>query len=235
MNKCEYEKRIAELERENRILKQKLYRNEINRSLLEEMLETHSNTLKVRNEELEISRELIKQSEARYRELAHRDPLTRLPNRAFFLECLVQGIERAKQSNTCVALLFIDLDQFKPINDNFGHDVGDIVLGQTAQRLQACIQSNGTVARIGGDEFAVLIEDLHNPTIAKRIGDKIITLLSKPFLIAGKSCQIGTSIGISLYPYDSDNPDGLLRKADMAMYSVKKTCCNNYRFYRDTI
>lgn len=201
MDVHEYEKRIAALERENRILRQKLYRNEINRAMLEEMLETHSRALKVRNEELEVSRELIEKSEAMYRDLAHRDALTRLPNRVFFLECLVQGLARAKCSNTCIALLFLDLDQFKPVNDNLGHDAGDIVLSQTAERLLSCVRNKGTVARIGGDEFAILLEDLHDHTTAKRIGDKIISTLSKPFLVAGEACQIGTSIGISLYPF----------------------------------
>lgn len=231
----EYEKHITELERENRILKQKLARNVANRVMLEEILETHSNTLKARNAELEESRELIRKSESRYRDLAHRDALTRLPNRAFFLECLVQGLAHAKYSQTCVALFFIDLDQFKPINDNFGHDAGDKVLSQTAERLLACVRSKDTVARIGGDEFAILLEDFHDRVIANRIGDKIKNMISKPFFISGKSCKIGASIGISLYPHDDDNPEKLLQKADMAMYSVKKSSCNNYRFYRDII
>jgi diguanylate cyclase (GGDEF)-like protein len=233
MDELEYKKHISELERENRILKQKLKRNEANRAMLEEMLETHSNTLNARNAELEKSRELIKKSEERYKELALRDALTRLPNRTFFFECLVQSITRAKCSNSCIALLFIDLDRFKPINDNFGHEAGDMVLGQIAERLLACVRNRATVARIGGDEFAILIEDFPGHQNVARIGDRIINMLSKPFSISGNVCQIGVSIGISVYPHDDEDPDGLLQKADLAMYSVKKSCCNNYRFYRD--
>lgn len=229
----EYPKKIAELERENRILRQKLSRSEANRAMLEEMIDTHLNTLKARNAELEESRELIRKSEAKYRELAHRDSLTRLPNRAFFLECLVQSLARAKCSNTCVALFFIDLDRFKPVNDNYGHEAGDILLGKIAKRLKACVKNKGIVARIGGDEFAVLLENLDGRTETIRIGDKIIKNFSKPFLVSGHSCQIGVSIGISLFPNDDDDPERLLQKADYAMYSIKKSCCNNYRFYCD--
>ncbi|KNY26235.1 diguanylate cyclase domain-containing protein [Pseudobacteroides cellulosolvens] len=233
MNISEYKRRLAQLERENRILKQKLTRSEINRAMLEEMIETHLNTLKTRNTELEQSRELIRQSEARYRELAHRDTLTRLPNRAFFLEYLVQGLSRARCTNTCAALFFIDLDRFKPVNDNYGHEVGDMLLGQIAQRLQTCVQNNGIVARIGGDEFAILIENLNIRDNAICTANRILNMFSKPFFISGYTCQIGVSIGISLYPTDDSDPEKLLQKADYAMYNVKKTSCNNYRFYCD--
>ncbi|HEX9062401.1 MAG TPA: GGDEF domain-containing protein, partial [Clostridia bacterium] len=157
MDELGYEKRIAELERENRILKQKLLRSEANRAILEEMLETHYNTLKVRNAELEASREVIRESEARYKELAHRDVLTGLSNRAFFLEYLAQGISRARSSQNCVALLYMDLDRFKPINDNLGHEAGDMILSKVASRLLECVRNKDIVARIGGDEFAILL------------------------------------------------------------------------------
>ena len=235
MDEMAYEKRIAELERENRILKQKLLRSEANRAMLEEMLETHYNTLKVRNAELEASRELIRESEARYKELAHRDVLTGLSNRAFFLEYLVQGVGRAKSLQTCVALLYMDLDRFKPINDTLGHEAGDMILGKVAGRLLECVRNKDIVARIGGDEFAILLEDFQGHSNVKSLGERIISKLSEPFYISGKSYQIGVSIGISLYPYDDEDPDGLLQKADQAMYSVKKSCCNNYRFYKDII
>lgn len=233
MDELEYKKCIAELERENRILKRKLLRNEANRAILEEMLETHSNTLIARNAELEESRELIRKSEAKYRDLALRDALTRLPNRAFFWECLLHGIEQARCSKTCVALLFIDLDRFKPINDCFGHEAGDTVLSQIANRLLACVQNKGTVARIGGDEFVILLKDFLDHTNVSQIADRIINMLSKPFIISGKSCRVGVSIGISLYPYDDEDPDGLLQKADQAMYSAKRSSRNNYQFYQD--
>ena len=178
MDVLEYNKRIAELEKENRILKKKLARNEVNRAMLEEMLETHSNTLKARMIELEESRELIRISEARYRQLAHRDELTGLPNRTFFLEFMVQGLSRAKSSRSCTAVFFIDLDRFKPINDNFGHDAGDIALTQIAGRLRACVENKGMVARIGGDEIAILLEDITVCDASRNMADKIINMMS---------------------------------------------------------
>lgn len=228
----EHEKYITELERENRILKKKLERSEENRASIEELLETHTNALKVRNAELEESRELIKKSEERYRELAHYDNLTGLPNRAFFHEKLVESLNDAKLSKTCVALLFIDLDFFKPINDSLGHKAGDLVLCETAHRLLSCVRTNDTVSRLGGDEFAVILTDAKCSTI-ENITQRITEVISKPFCIEGEHCRLGISIGISLYPDDDTDHEKLLQKADFAMYTAKKRRNNRYIFYRD--
>ncbi len=225
-------KQISELERENRILKQKNNRSEQNRRELEEMLETHSNALKVRNTELEESRELLRQSEARYRELALHDTLTGLPNRTFFNANLGHILTRAKNNRKYVALLFMDLDLFKSVNDDLGHKAGDIVLIQAAKRLSTCIRMNDIVARLGGDEFAILLTDIENYSDAEFVANRVISSIAQPFFFESQSCSLGVSIGISLYPVDTEDNDKLLQFADKAMYSVKKDGKNNYRFYK---
>jgi diguanylate cyclase (GGDEF)-like protein len=228
-------KRIEELERENRILKQKLARAEDNRLMLEEALETHSNALKVRNAELEESRELIQQSEARYLELAHHDSLTGLPNRVFFYEYLERAFAHAKFSRKRIALLYLDLDNFKPVNDSFGHDAGDAVLRQTAERLMVCVRSRDMVMRIGGDEFAILLPDQSGLAPVKRVAQRVVNMLSKPYDVKGTLYEVGVSIGISIYPDDDEDPEKLLQKADLAMYNAKKGTQSEYWFFRDIV
>lgn len=236
MDSSDYIRRIAELERENRILKQKINRSIENRIVLEEALETHSNALKIRNAELEQSRERLKESEARYRYLAHYDSLTNIPNRAYFHTELQHAISRSEESDTWIALLFIDLDQFKNINDNFGHEVGDALLKQTANRLltclqMACPQMSGMVARLGGDEFAVLLEDINDFDLVESQCKTILEALSQPFCILDHTCTIGASIGVSICPLDDTNADKLIKKSDSAMYLVKKSGANGYHFF----
>jgi diguanylate cyclase (GGDEF)-like protein len=233
METSDYLRRIAQLERENSILQQKLKRSIEDRTLLEEILETHSNALKNRNAELEESREMLKKSEARYRFLANHDSLTELPNRILFDEKLSQAIVCARETNTWIALLFIDLDRFKDINDTYGHEVGDILLNQSANRLLSCIRMLGMLARLGGDEFAILLEKSKDFCSIEKLCRQIIKTMSTPFVIMDHSCFVGVSIGISLYPLDDTKADGLLQKADAAMYIVKKSGANNFRFYRD--
>jgi diguanylate cyclase (GGDEF)-like protein len=232
METSDYLRRIEELESENSILKQKLNRSIENRILLEEILETHSNALKVRNTELEQSRELLKESESRYRFLANHDSLTELPNRSYFNQEFKEALFHAHEANTGVALLYIDLDRFKQINDTYGHEVGDILLCQVAKRLNSCVKMQGMIARLGGDEFAILLEDFQGNTAIDELCRRIIEILSNPFLIFGHTCSIGVSIGISLYPSDDLDADHLLQKADSAMYAVKKTGANNFRYYQ---
>jgi diguanylate cyclase (GGDEF)-like protein len=233
MNEAEYEKQIAALEREVRILKQKLVRCNSNRQILEESLETQSNALKVRNLELEESWKLIRNSEAKFRDLAHHDILTGLSNRAYFEECLNRMTAEGINDGAVFALLFIDLDRFKYINDSFGHKAGDDVLTQTADRILACISDKDIGARLGGDEFAVILTDLQDVQAAEHIGAAILEVMSKPYSVGPDSYRLGVSIGISLYPYDDTDPDKLLQKADSAMYSVKRSGISNYQLYRD--
>lgn len=233
MDISEYKGRIAELERENRILKQKLARAEDNRSMLEEALETHSNALKVRNAELEESRELIRKSEARYRNLAHHDILTGLPNRVFLYEQLEKVLTAGRLTLTGGALMYTDLDDFKPINDSFGHEAGDIVLKETARRLLSCVRKEDIVSRIGGDEFAILIPGISEGSALSLVAERIISVIQRSIVLKGRYYQIGISIGISVYPGDDDDPELLVQKADLAMYSVKKSDTSGYCFYRE--
>jgi diguanylate cyclase (GGDEF)-like protein len=233
MDQLECEARIAALEKENRILKQKLLRSEANRAMIEEALETHSCALKVRNAELEESRELIRQSEAKYRVLALYDTLTGLPNRVMFQDRLARAIAHSKKSHTYTAILFIDLDRFKPVNDNWGHEVGDIVLREVARRIQCCVWVKDAVARIGGDEFATLLTNLRELQDAGKMAELILGMIAKPIPFGEHFCTVGASIGISYYPLDGHEENLLLQNADAAMYSVKKSGRNGYRLYRD--
>lgn len=235
MDTSEYERRIAELERENRILKQKLARAEDNRSMLEEALETHSNTLKVRNSELEESRELIRKSEARYRNLAHHDILTGLTNRIFLFEQMERVLSANKRTLTGGALMYADLDDFKPINDSFGHEAGDIVLKETANRLLSCVRKEDIVARIGGDEFAILIPGISDYSVLALIAERVIRAVQRSVVLEGRYYQTGISIGVSVYPADGNDPEKLLQNADLAMYSVKKSKSGGYCFYRENV
>lgn len=233
MDTSDYERQIAKLEQKNRILKQKLSRNEEKMVMLEELLETHSNALKVRNAELEESHKLIRISEIKYRELAHHDTLTGLPNRASFHEKLTWLLDHGRDSETYIALLFIDLDRFKLINDNLGHKAGDTALKLTAKRLLSCVRGNDAVFRLGGDEFAMIVLDNASFDLAEMLAKRINEVISKPLVIEGQTFNMGVSIGISMYPYDDTDHDKLLQKADYAMYYAKKAQNPHYAFYRD--
>lgn len=227
--------RVAALERENRILRKKLERSEANRILLEEANASHMAVLKVRNAEIEASRELIRQSEARYRNLALYDSLTSLPSRVLFKEHLSRAIAHAEKDQRLIALLFIDLDWFKAVNDQGGHEAGDIVLSETGQRLLSCVRDAGIVARIGGDEFVVLLENVAERQAAVRMAERILAVMGEPFKVKGQSIVVGASIGISIYPFHGENIDTLLKNADSAMYGVKRRGRNGWGYYNNRV
>ncbi len=172
-----------------------------------------------------------KQTEERLRSEAQRDLLTGLPNRRLLEDRLDHAIHRAVRGNTGVAMLFLDLDRFKAVNDTFGHSVGDALLSAVAQRLQQCVRESDTIARIGGDEFTVLLEDIQDDADVKIVAEKIIHTVSQPFVVGATELTTSTSIGISMYPESGEVPDTLLENADAAMYQAKSNGRNNYCFF----
>ena len=162
---------------------------------------------------------------------ANFDHLTTLPNRKLFLDRLDQQIKNTERSSYIAALFFIDLDNFKDINDNFGHDAGDNMLRQVAMRLTACVHQNDTVARFGGDEFTVILTEFEKVSHVEKMADKIINELAKPFDVFGHIVNISGSIGISLIPKDATNPEDLITNADKAMYVAKSKGRNQYSLF----
>jgi diguanylate cyclase (GGDEF)-like protein/PAS domain S-box-containing protein len=186
--------------------------------------------LKQMTAELVRSNAELKLSADRLNHLATHDSLTGLPNRQLFQNRLRQTLERASQNQEFVALLFLDLDGFKLINDSQGHDVGDMLLKVVAQRLIGCLRGSDTVCRLGGDEFTVILPAIPSLQDAARVAEKILSTLSKSFSISKRTIVITTSIGISLYPSDGSDPDTLLKEADSAMYRAKEQGKNQYQF-----
>lgn len=164
--------------------------------------------------------------------LAHHDPLTGLPNRLLFMDRLKHGIAKAQRHEQMVALMFLDLDDFKVLNDAYGHEFGDQVLAAVAARLAGSVRKSDTVSRLGGDEFTLLMEDVEDLQSVRTLAQKVIELVSQPMEIEGRQVQVGASIGISLHPSDADTADALLRLADLAMYRAKEAGRNCFRFYR---
>jgi diguanylate cyclase (GGDEF)-like protein/PAS domain S-box-containing protein len=164
--------------------------------------------------------------------LAQHDSLTGVPNRVLFNDRLTQAIALADRQAKQLAVMFIDLDHFKKINDSLGHDVGDKLLKSVADRLTACVRRSDTVSRLGGDEFVVLLAQIERPEDAAYSAQKILRALSAPHNIDGKDLDINVSIGISTYPADGQDAEGLLNRADNAMYEAKEQGRNNYQFFR---
>lgn len=161
---------------------------------------------------------------------AHYDALTKLPNRTLFFDRLAKTLAISKRKKHAFALLFIDLDYFKSINDKYGHDIGDQLLVEVSRKLQSCIREADTVARISGDEFVILLTEIASNDEPGIMAKRIIDILSKPIQVKGHTCHIGASIGISLYPEHSSDMDELLVLADKAMYEVKHFGKNNCRY-----
>lgn len=174
---------------------------------------------------------LHKANEERLRFLATHDPLTGLPNRAEFERVCREAIARARRSRRRVALLYIDLDNFKPVNDTYGHAIGDEVLKTVGARMKQVVRETDTVARIGGDEFSVLLADLENISSSYTVASKLLDVLSQPVVTRRGSHPVGASIGVSTYPEDANDPQTLLRLADAAMYRVKEGGRNGVSYY----
>lgn len=163
--------------------------------------------------------------------LAHHDWLTGLSNRALLHERLTQAVNLARRHRRQAALLFVDLDDFKQINDSFGHAVGDEVLQAVAGHLQTCVRTTDTVSRQGGDEFVILLTEIARPEDAAQVAEKLLTVFAEPLLVDGHALRVSMSIGISVYPDDADNVVAILKHGDTAMYHAKATGRNSYNFF----
>lgn len=190
------------------------------------MIGTHTDI----SEEKETHLKLLKQAEM-IQHQAHHDALTGLPNRILFTDRLEQGIEKAKRHKEGLALFFIDLDKFKHINDSLGHGVGDKVLKLISKRLRNIIREEDTLARLSGDEFTLIMEELHHPEDASLLAEKILKTLAQALVFDEHKLYVSGSIGISFYPQDAADAQSLLKYADTAMYKAKEEGRNNFQFY----
>jgi diguanylate cyclase (GGDEF)-like protein/PAS domain S-box-containing protein len=172
-----------------------------------------------------------KEAEEHIRRMAHLDPLTSLPNRTLLMDRLQQALSISQRNQTRTGVLFLDLDRFKEINDRLGHHVGDQLLQEVAARLRAAIREADTVSRLGGDEFIVVLPELHEAADAAGVARKILNAISAEYVIAGQRLFITPSLGISVFPDHAEEAGTLLRLADKAMYEAKQSGRNTYRFY----
>ncbi len=172
-----------------------------------------------------------KDIEEHMRHMAQYDGLTHLPNRALFSDRLQQALAAAKRDRSRLAMMFLDLDKFKPINDTYGHAVGDLLLKEAAQRIQDCLRASDTAARIGGDEFVVLLPAVETEQDAGMVGEKIRNALVQPFELAGHTLHISSSIGVAVYPEHGADEKLLVKSADIAMYHAKKNGRDNVKLY----
>jgi diguanylate cyclase (GGDEF)-like protein len=197
----------------------------------QQALERSVRELEETNRQLE--KEIVEreQSEARVRHLAHHDTLTGLGNRALFRERLIRGLGAVDTHGGQLAVLFIDLDEFKLVNDTLGHRIGDLLLAAVAQRLRSCVDEPDTVARLGGDEFAMIRTPSVRPDQVSRLADKIVEAIASPYDIEGHHVVLDCSIGIALAPQDGSDPDLLLGNADLALYRAKAEGRGTCRFF----
>ncbi|MBS1129925.1 MAG: diguanylate cyclase/phosphodiesterase with sensor(s) [Proteobacteria bacterium] len=174
---------------------------------------------------------LLKQHQQRLEHLAHFDALTQLPNRMLLGDRMQLAKAQAERSGKTLAVCYLDLDNFKPINDRYGHSVGDFLLIEVAQRLKTCVRAGDTVARLGGDEFVLLITNLDDLNECDHAMTRVISALSQPFRVSAQFVTVSASIGVTLYPHDGSDSDTLLRHADQSMYAAKQEGRNRYHLF----
>lgn len=175
----------------------------------------------------------LKKAQIQMENLAFYDPLTGLANRRLFKNRLTKAVKSVQRNNTSIALMFLDLDQFKRVNDTLGHDMGDALLKEIASRLDQSVRENDTVSRIGGDEFTILLTDIDSSHNVRIVAEKILRSLSRPFTVNGQEISTTVSIGITMTPEDSIDPNTLMKNADLAMYKAKELGRNNFQFFSE--
>jgi len=211
-------------------------------TLISSNLEHTSRRLREANASLQRSRDeleqqvadrtaALEQANTRLQQMANYDHLTGLPNRALIMEHLKLATADAHRSGQLLAVMFLDMDGFKRVNDSLGHEAGDQLLTELAARLRSCVRENDSVGRFGGDEFIVLLSALNSPIDVTTVAEKILGRLAEPVPLKGEEAVIGCSIGIALYPSHTTDLDDLIKKADLAMYTVKNGGKNNYGFF----
>ena len=191
---------------------------------------TIRNRLTRKRESLEEAYGEMEVAYVRAQRLATYDSITALPNRRLLDDRLSQALSLAKRQRTLLAVLVVDLDRFKKINDLLGHSTGDRLLRRVAERLVSCVRSSDTVARLSGDEFAIVLLDVLKPAVVGKVVEKINDALATPYVIEGKTLIVTASIGVATYPHDGEDAESLLHQADMAMYQVKRRGRNGYAF-----
>ncbi|OGN91010.1 MAG: hypothetical protein A2Z70_04465 [Chloroflexi bacterium RBG_13_48_17] len=172
-----------------------------------------------------------KELEQKLAEMATHDPLTGLPNRLLLSDRLAVGLAQAQRNNTRLAVMMLDLDRFKTVNDTFGHSAGDELLRAAGERLMSIVRKSDTVARMGGDEFVVLLPQIAKMEDAIRVSQKILGSIRKPFVLGAYQIRVTTSIGIAIYPEDGEDVETLFKNADTAMYWAKEQGRDNYELY----
>jgi len=214
--------------------------------LFEDHKNLQTSQLAAKNIELSTQIEQRFQAEQRSQYLAHYDQLTGLPNRRLFLEQLSAAIDQAPRINRTIALLFLDLDRFKEVNDTHGHDQGDQLLKQVAERLHSCVRLSdrvshgsvsglGNIARLGGDEFTIMLMGIRKHRDAAVVAQRILDSLNRPFIVDGLEVLIGTSIGISVLSEENRGAEDLVRNADLAMYKAKSAGKHNFKFHEESM
>jgi len=176
-------------------------------------------------------KKILEQAQLALQRTANHDNLTGLPNRKLLYEFLDKSIARARRYNKIIAIMFLDLDKFKLTNDSLGHAVGDLLLQSVAKRIKSCVRESDIVARMGGDEFIVVLESIDSVQHAATVANRIVKILSNVHILEGNKLNITTSIGISLCPDDSVDLETLIKNADTAMYNAKKSGKNRYKYF----
>lgn len=227
------EKRDTLLHRYGSQLGRIVERNTAQAALLaaKQKAESSAETARAALEETQAANQAIREGEEKLRLQANYDSLTKLPNRTLFMDRLSHALSRGRRDRSQVAVLFLDLDRFKKVNDTLGHNAGDKLLQQAARRLTACVRETDTVARLGGDEFTVILPDLHNAHNTELVARKMLQCLAEPFIIDGAEMLVTGSLGITVFPDDGEDAETLLKNADTAMYKGKEDGRNTFRFF----